>query len=283
MLPAIEPTTPGARKASRAKPAHGAPLRSRPLRAGAAGVSIPTRRQSALTALETLMPRRSRPHSGRLSPVSPPDDRRLTRVHAPFTQDVRAWRESPDAPDAVGEFVANIPWSCIIHSPCGWECGYGGSGPADFALNILNAFLPPRLGPVRGWYPVELDKDPQRVYRGIASHFAVQHHQEFERDFIETMDRNGGTLPADVIRAWIQKRAYKDILSSLFGAADNHGADTGEADHTVGDLQDLLRAAWSLMSRSQRRDMLSCDATLAVIEAGSRGEFGPEDLIRELT
>ncbi len=30
---------------------------------------------------------------------------------------------------------------CIYHSPDGFEWGYGGSGPADLALSILNDYL----------------------------------------------------------------------------------------------------------------------------------------------
>jgi hypothetical protein len=42
----------------------------------------------------------------------------------------------------------------------------------------------------------------------------------------------------------------KSILEKLFGAADNHAEDTGEPDHEVGDLQDVLRTAWNLMTRT---------------------------------
>ena len=37
--------------------------------------------------------------------------------------------------------VTNVPRLVTHHSPDGYEWGYGGSGPADFALNILENLL----------------------------------------------------------------------------------------------------------------------------------------------
>jgi hypothetical protein len=39
--------------------------------------------------------------------------------------------------------VTNVEHRFVVHSPTGFECGYAGSGPADFALNILALFVPP--------------------------------------------------------------------------------------------------------------------------------------------
>lgn len=70
------------------------------------------------------------------------------------------------------------------------------------------------------------------------------------------------------------------ILQKLFNAADNHGEDTGEPDHTVGDLQDLLRKSWDLMLPSQKLALLESSEVEEVIQAGARGEFEAEDLVR---
>jgi hypothetical protein len=43
-----------------------------------------------------------------------------------------------------GKIATNIPRLLIQHSPTGFEIGYSGSGVADFALNILHAFIPPK-------------------------------------------------------------------------------------------------------------------------------------------
>ena len=70
----------------------------------------------------------------------------------------------------------------------------------------------------------------------------------------------------------------KLVLTKLFDAADNHAEDSGDSDHAVGDLQDLLREAWSLMSPSQRLCLIDSDAVYSMIETGARGEFIAEDL-----
>lgn len=69
------------------------------------------------------------------------------------------------------------------------------------------------------------------------------------------------------------------ILKKLFSAADAHGEDSGEPDHTVGDLQDLLRETWSLMTPSQKLALLNSDTTDNVAMTG--GEFNAQDLIAE--
>lgn len=82
------------------------------------------------------------------------------------------------------------------HSPTGFEIGYGGSGPADFALNVMvlftNHFNEPR--DVQLW-------DKHKI-----SHLAWSLHQEFKRDFVATLPRDGGTIKGDDIRKWIHDR-----------------------------------------------------------------------------
>jgi hypothetical protein len=87
-------------------------------------------------------------------------------------QNVEIWRE--------GEFSVrtNVARTVVWHSPMGFEFGYGGSGPADLALNILNAFVPP-------------GSDGSDDECG-ASQFAWRHYQAFKREFIAPMDRAGG-------------------------------------------------------------------------------------------
>ena len=36
------------------------------------------------------------------------------------------------------DVLTNVPHLVVHHSPTGYEWGYGGSGPADLALNILD-------------------------------------------------------------------------------------------------------------------------------------------------
>lgn len=57
-------------------------------------------------------------------------------------------------------------------------------------------------------------------------------------------------------------------LQMIFDAADAHGEDTGEPDHTVGDLQDVLRAAWNLMSEAQREALMDSETVQSTLEMG---------------
>lgn len=98
-----------------------------------------------------------------------------------------------------GEIVANVPHAIKYHSPTGFEIGYGGSGPAELALNVLHVLLPPTeadLGAAEagGW------SDPSLV--GV-SHLAFRLHQAFKWDFIAPMDTQGGCIEIAVIRSWI--------------------------------------------------------------------------------
>src|ERR1700737_2041329 len=96
--------------------------------------------------------------------------RDVSRLTQPFDHDVRVWRTAFPA----SEMRTNIPRSVIQHSPDGFECGYSGSGPADFALNILNAFVPPRVERPTSFCESERDDDPVQMYRGVASRFAMR-------------------------------------------------------------------------------------------------------------
>jgi hypothetical protein len=122
----------------------------------------------------------------------------------PWNQDVRIWRNGHTAEPA----GASIPRSVIWHSPDGFNFGYGGSGAADLALNILNAFLPPAIGRSMDddieW--AERDDDPVKCYQGVCSRFAARWHQAFKREFIASIQSPGGTITAATIKAWISQR-----------------------------------------------------------------------------
>lgn len=70
--------------------------------------------------------------------------------------------------DADGKAHVNIPQRIRYHSPSGIEWGYGGSGPADLALNILSLYVEERT--------------------------AYELHQQFKQDFITVMPHEGGTI-----------------------------------------------------------------------------------------
>lgn len=65
--------------------------------------------------------------------------------------------------------VEGVPHEWVWHSPDGFEWGYGGSGPADLALNILLAATE--------------DRD-----------FAASNHQAFKWRFVASLPIAGGVI-----------------------------------------------------------------------------------------
>jgi hypothetical protein len=81
------------------------------------------------------------------------------------------------------------------HSPTGYEWGYGGSGPADLALNILAAVLP-RRDP----------DDPDRVRladRSWVSERTWNLHHHLKWELIASLPRTGFTLSRKDILDWL--------------------------------------------------------------------------------
>lgn len=98
------------------------------------------------------------------------------------------------------QYQTNVPWSCIIHSPTGFSWGYSGSGPADLALNILNAFCPPG-------YDKQIATD---CYKGRCSLTAEELHQKFKAEFIAGMPKEGGVIKAAAIREFIKNNPLQE-------------------------------------------------------------------------
>lgn len=74
----------------------------------------------------------------------------------------------------------NTPMYDFTTKQSGFEWGYGGTGPASYALNILIHYgLSVRECTLSGMY------------------------HDFKRRFVETLPREGGTIRGDDIRAWI--------------------------------------------------------------------------------
>ena len=87
----------------------------------------------------------------------------------------------------------NVPHTVIHHSPNGFDFGYGGSAPADLALNIVEELL--RLRGFKG----------RRVacYRGDCFEVAFLLHQDFKEEFIAGMSQDGGLIPYEQAQAWL--------------------------------------------------------------------------------
>lgn len=88
---------------------------------------------------------------------------------------------------------------CVVHSPTGFETGYGGSGPADLALSILADHFDVPAARMERWagsLAVREDAAASRVW-GL--------HQDFKRDFICARALGAGeayTITAQAIIAW---------------------------------------------------------------------------------
>jgi len=90
----------------------------------------------------------------------------------------------PDSDDVVcirdnGTARCNVPHK-VRHSPTGIEWGYGGSGPADLAFSILIRFT---------------DRETAETL-----------YQDFKWDFIACMPYEGGVIPAQTIRQWLEEQ-----------------------------------------------------------------------------
>lgn len=107
---------------------------------------------------------------GQMSIIEPDPD----FVLLPFTGDVVCRREG-------NKKFMNVPQTIVQHSPTGLEWGYAGSGPADFALNVLYMFT----------------KDKQ---------FADRWHQDFKFAFIAKLPREGGEIKGEDISKWIASK-----------------------------------------------------------------------------
>jgi hypothetical protein len=100
---------------------------------------------------------------------------------------VSCWR----APD--GTAISSIPQRHMHYAPTGFDWGFGGSGPADLALNVLALFL-----------PLAADATGVALRDGSSvSEATWALHQAFKYDLIATLPRAGGHLTAETIRAWI--------------------------------------------------------------------------------
>jgi hypothetical protein len=90
----------------------------------------------------------------------------------------------------------NIPHLVTHHSPTGYEWGYGGSGPADLALNICEIVL----------NRLDYQGERTKCFDGYCWGLAFQLHQEFKFKFIATANRNSATIPYAEVEAWVKEK-----------------------------------------------------------------------------
>src|SRR5215216_7288304 len=117
---------------------------------------------------------------------------------------VTCWRASD------GTARSSIPQRHVHYAPTGFDWGFGGSGPADLALNVLARFLP--LAP---------DATGVALRDGSSiSEAAWALHEAFKYDLIATLPCSGGHLTAETIRAWINAHRFAGA-ESLFSPLEH--------------------------------------------------------------
>jgi hypothetical protein len=100
--------------------------------------------------------------------------------------------------DSTGGFdssvvYSNVPHLCVKHSPSGFEFSFAGSGPADAALNCLEAAL------IRTGY-----RGPRAaMFEGSCFVLAEVLYQTFKTHFIAVLPEEGGTIPFATVVQWI--------------------------------------------------------------------------------
>lgn|GEM_PF-1012022 len=118
----------------------------------------------------------------------------LKRIPRPISRDY----ETPED----GQVITNVPHLVVHHSPDGFEFGYGGSGPADLALNVCQLYL----------NMVDYEGQQTKCWDGICWSLAWVLHHDFKRDFIATARRTGEVIPFTRIDAWFKSKLTSDLL-----------------------------------------------------------------------
>lgn len=81
----------------------------------------------------------------------------------------------------------NVPRRIIRHSPDGFEWGYMGSGPSDFALNILSVYIGQKEAQGGGLY------------------------QSFKLEFVAKLPTEGGTIKQKNVFRWLNKVKREEL------------------------------------------------------------------------
>ncbi len=111
--------------------------------------------------------------------------------------------------EVVGGVITNVPHLVVQHSPSGFEWGYGGSGPADLALNVCQ------------WYLIHIGYrgEKSQCYDGNCFSLAFVLHQRFKSEFIATAPREGITIPIERIAEWFDEHVT-DELKSMYAVIE---------------------------------------------------------------
>lgn len=121
----------------------------------------------------------------------------------PMTEFTYIFQRGPD-----GTVYTNVPHHVTHHSPSGFEWGYGGSGPADLALCLLQDALT-RMDYADPMPPID-------CYAGRCMSLAWRLHQPFKWAFISPMAHSGGRITFREVAAWIAARTPEPLESDAW-------------------------------------------------------------------
>lgn len=105
--------------------------------------------------------------------------------------------------DGLGGVYTNVPHLVVHHSPDGFEFGYGGSGPADLALNACQLYL----------NMMRYEGRKMKCYDGNCWTLAWALHQEFKNVFLIEVPRKGKSIPFELIHAWFEGHMTPAMLA----------------------------------------------------------------------
>lgn len=91
--------------------------------------------------------------------------------------------------------ITNVPHYCVHHSPTGYEFGFGGSGPADLALNMVEYMLVQE-----NW-----KESTVSLWKGKCFDTSWRLHQETKWYWIASI-RHDIVIPYQDFRDWIMDR-----------------------------------------------------------------------------
>ncbi len=83
------------------------------------------------------------------------------------------------------------------HSPDGFEWGYAGPGPSDLALAILADHF--KETPTR-----------EEIYKRANELRCLRYYHRLKWDYLMEFNREGFTLPEDILQAWIERKEKED-------------------------------------------------------------------------
>jgi len=114
-----------------------------------------------------------------------------------------------DGDDSHAIVRSNVPHLVVHHSPDGFEFGYGGSGPADLALNVCQWYLE----------SIHYHGEKTQCFDGNCFSLAWILHQEFKREIIANVPHRGVFIPMVTIRAWFEAHITEDMKNKYTAAS----------------------------------------------------------------